>query len=386
MIELQTLAKDIENKLNKPGQFNFNINIDTAQFKSAIRQGNQEIYYVNGLMRSLGSEVSNLISSNKDEPGLLYATQSCNLQFLVKLEDIEENIYTEDGELIETGYKTKLEDLRVLLDDLFSKNSTEVITYNNKSFTVSTIYSLVSSGTREMVDGVGDAFTYSVDIFYMYVENGINTRDFIFELDGMVIPYQSVTTYRTPTMDGNVYANTKDGSTKNIASQSTLSISFELPATTDNVTQKMIDYLLDGELNQAHFLKVRINGRDKRYLVAYGENKLIGETVKNLGQNLSLVECPTNYDLISFPENYYIYTMQGDLIIEQDLNFGDKDVFIFNNSLEISDEFMPKNKNTKITGNPKFVSLEDLRDLSEDSDDWFTHNSFIIQPVSDSKR
>ena len=41
-------------------------------------------------------------------------------------------------------------------------------------------------------------------------------------------------------MDGNVYANTKDGATKNLAAQSTFLIVFELPALKDTTTTNML--------------------------------------------------------------------------------------------------------------------------------------------------
>lgn len=312
MIKLSILARKIEEKLDVAGRAygcKFKIATETGDFEKSIKNINEVTEYINGIIEAGNSSVTNLISGD-NSPGILYATQTCYLKFVVKLEDEEQD--TQYGDDIFYGNKHKLESIRNVLNNVFEQNSLEVIDDGSKSYAVTTVFSLEQTGERAQLPIVGDCMTFTAEAYFMFVENGINTRNFTFLLDGIIIPYQTVTSYRTPTMDGNVYSNTIDGATKNLVSQTTLSISFELPALTDEITEKMIAYILESNAN-SHILTVKINNREKTYLVQFGEVKNIGETIKNVGQTLSLMESPDIYDLISFDSNLYIYEVIKEL-------------------------------------------------------------------------
>ncbi len=331
MIELKTLAKKLQDKLNGIlSGFNFHIVTDTGELRLPEREGNDVRQFVNGLLTSNGSEVTNLVTGDKNN--LIYATQSCTFRVILQLEDEEEDIYIKDlkGNIVDTiyGYKSKIASLRSTLNSAFQGVYNENIEENGRTYSVTTVYNLVESGQREMVEHLGDSFIFYTYIYYSFIENGVNTRDMTFKLDGATIPYQSITVFRTPIMDGNVYANGKNGSTRNISSQSTLSLSFELPAVKGKTLDAIINYILDGDLNQAHLLKATINGVERDYLVAYGENKLMGETIKNVGMSLSLVECPDEYELIHFNSSYSIYQAKEDYN-DVILFVGDSQVYVF---------------------------------------------------------
>lgn len=314
MIDITQLAKKIENELNDGQTFyEFRIVCDTAEFKKPKRELNDITEYINGLFTTNGSDVSTLNS------GLLVSTLNCSLRLIMRMKGFEENEYSmpdenNNREIIAYGDKTRVAMMRSFLDNFFKGNVTWSDTdKDGKEYVLSAVYDIAQSGIRGQVERLGDSFTFLINVYYVIVQQGINSQSAIYTLDNAVIPYQSVTTYRTPTMDGNVYANTNDGSTKNLSSQSTLSFAFELPALSDITTGNMLDFLFDGELNQAHFLTQNINGKIKNYLVTYGEIKLIGQTIENLGQSLSLLESPNDYDLIHFADSYFIYRVNVQL-------------------------------------------------------------------------
>ena len=311
MISIKELSNKIQENLNK-GQdlFKFWLVTDTAKFKRASRDKNDITEYVNGLFNVNTSDASTLNNGN------LVSTLNCSLKIIMRMKGFDDDVYSTpeaEGEtptLITLGDLSRIQIMREYLDRFFQGNTFEEMSDAedaSKKYVVSAVYDLSQSGVRGQVERVGDSYTFTANIYYVIVQQGINSRSAVFTLDNFVIPYQSVTTYRTPTMDGNVYADTKDGSTKNLSSQSTFSISFELPALLDETTSNMLDFLFNGELNQAHFLTKKVGEKTKSFLVAYGEIKLIGQTVENLGQNLSLVECPTDYDLIHFNDKYFVY-------------------------------------------------------------------------------
>ena len=333
MIALEKLAKKIQEKLDAlRSEFNFNIIADTGAYKPPKRKGNTVVEYINGVLTSNGSEITNLIAG-KDKP-LVYATQNCTLRVIMSLQKPENNEYILDDGSVYTGdiadlpegasvvdiiqgWKPRLERLRTILDQVFQGVVVEPMTVeevdengkvHERSFSVTTVFAFSNSGIREQNQAVGDSYSFYINIYYSFIENGLNTRDLTFTLDGVQIPFQSVTVFRSPIMDGNVYSGTSNATAKNITSQSTFSVSFELPAfESDNTTNAIVSFLMDGEINVAHLLRFKHYGKTKEYLVTLGEVKQMGETIKNIGQSLSLVECPDDYDIISFPSNYKIY-------------------------------------------------------------------------------
>ena len=318
MISIQALSKKIEDKLNN-GQdlYNFWLVTDTAKFKKPTRNKNEITEYVNGLFSVNGSDVSTLNNGN------LVSTLNCTLKIIMRMKGYEEDILTtpekegEEPQLIAYGDLSRIQIMRSYLDNAFQGNDYDTMFDEKdaeKEYIVSAVYDFAQSGIRGQVEKIGNSYTFTTNIYYVIVQQGINSRSAQFRLDNVIIPYQAFTCYRTPTMDGNVYANSADGSTKNLTSQTTFSISFELPALDDAVTSNMFDFMNNGRMNQAHFFTQEINGKKTHRLVAYGEIKLIGQTIENLGQTLSIVECPTEYDLLEFRDEYFIYEVVDDAL------------------------------------------------------------------------
>lgn len=332
MISLKNLAKTIENDLNNiDAGFRFKIFPDAGSFKKAVRDGNTVIKYINGVLSAVSSEVSN-VSADNDK--LVYATQTATLKLIYSLEDFAEDIEieNEEGNVVEKllGYETRIEDLKEALNSYFQGIKTEnIIDDDGKTFSVTSVFQFIANGERAQNSIVGDSITFTTYIYYTFIQNGLNTTNLKLELDGEPIPYQTITLFRTPTTDGNVYSNTKNGATKNISLQSNFNLSLALPAMTNNLTNRIIENVLDGEINQAHILRVVVEPNIERfYLVCYGENSVMGETIKNIGLRLSLVELRDNYENISFGKYMHIYQVDYD---NPDFAFEDESVSaIFN--------------------------------------------------------
>ena len=335
----------------------FDISVDTAEFKEDGRDENDEIKRINGLLRMTSSEVTNLTD------GTIVAVQNCNLRLIFRLEDEEENggltireigeyggevnslpeepennafyLYTEelgqDGvymayctgawypvtpettdldldteyeyEIVTQryeGYREQITTIREFLNKTLVNSVYEQMTdADGNHFAVTTIYQLVSSGMRDQVQELGDSYYFNLSISYMFVQNGLNTQDLKHYLDNARIPFSSVTVYKTPTTDGNVYAG---GSlmTKNLSSQAQFSVAYEIPALNNDFTAAVFEYLFGDGLNYAHFLKIVKNGTVLcEKLVTFGETKISGETIANIGSSLTLIELPPVYDMIT---------------------------------------------------------------------------------------
>lgn len=319
MISLKTLTERLETKLNSnTANVHFHIIPDTGTRKKPTRTANTITEYINGTFSLISSDKSNLVD------GEVYATMSCRLRVIVRLkggmsdeDEIIRNPDTQEILKVVEGNNTIIDRVRSVLSDAFSKNEqqtmTDTVDGTTKTYLVSTLYQFVETGMREQVEGIGDSFTFSAYISYMFVENGINTYDVKYYLDGNLIPFQTNSVYRSPTMDNNVYSDTEDGTAKALATQSTFSVSFKLPALRNSVTRLMFDWLFGGGINSLHILTVKQETWDgifseKSYIVTFGENDLTGESILNLGQTLTLIGFIDDYELVKIPDNYYIYS------------------------------------------------------------------------------
>ena len=324
MIGLKTLAENLQTKLNTTAHnlgadhLFFTIKADAKNFEKSLRIGNNVKEKINELLTLQSSDVSNLTD------GSMFATMSCRLQVIFRLKGNEND---EDTEIIDPdthqvvdvieGNYTKIERVRNILSAAFQTNTQEVMTDSaSKNYLVCTLYQFIETGDRAQVQILGDSMSFTAYISYMFVENGVNTHDIEYRLDGNIIPFQTNTTYRTPTMDANVYADSTNGAVKNISSQSIFSVSFQLPALRNNVTRLMFDWLFGGDLNVVHILYIKYltsaeDYTEKHYLVCFGENNESGETIKNIGQTMTLVECIDDYELINIPPNLFINERTG---------------------------------------------------------------------------
>lgn len=352
MINLSVLAKELEKKLNDNKQgFKFKVFADTGNYKAPERNGNDINEPINCVLRLVNSEVTNLVSGKaEDTAGLMFATQTCSFSLVYSLKGRPNNLYIlSNGKRVEElpedmtgievlqtieGYLNKVESLRYCLDSAFQGTEQKVLEDSDKkSYHVGITYQFGTSGIREQQPGVGDSFTYQANVYYMFVENGVNSRNITFELDGIVFPYQRVTLNNTPTLDGNVYATDITPTVRNMASQKTFNASFFLPATENGVVDIFVKNTLYGEPNEAHILKLDFNGRKNNYLVIVGGVDFICETVQNVGINITLLESVNIYDLVNFGENLSIYGGFGDI------TFANSEVFFFYDENGIGKEY-----------------------------------------------
>lgn len=314
MIDLSTLIEKLQKKLNDElkndnsgvlDNCQFKIFEDTGALQLDTREENTVTEYINGEMRTVSSEISSLNN------GSVVATQNCKVDFIVRLEDIEydeeEYALALDGEgklskeLLDViyGNATKIKAIRALFDKVFSINGTERLVINDKSYVVTTIYTLANSGIREQAPMLGDSYSFTVYIFYIFIENGINTTDLIVTLDGQNLPFEGITIMRTPTLDGIVPANTAKGALENVATMSQLMVSLELPALESEVNEKIRDFIFDGTLNKKYSLGLGFNTANMHYYdVTMSVGRLNGETVKNMGLQVSFVEIIDDEEIV----------------------------------------------------------------------------------------
>lgn len=300
MIEFSTLTDKLIKRLEaiSPEDLYFHIVSDTGEYKSPSRKGNIVKDYINGVLSLNSSDISNLTD------GTVVATQTARLDLLVRLPDITADEQW-NGKQLET-INAKIDRVRAVLNILTQESTFEELEDNDHvTYAVSTIYQNAVSGERNIVANVGDSYTFTIYVYYILIQGGVNTKSLVFNIDGVNIPFQAVTMNRSKTFDSNVFSNTTDGSVKSMAVQANWSVTFELPAIQSDFYNNIINFLFaQDKLNTAHCLSFSQGGVNHSKLVSLAEVNLNGETIKNAGLKITFFESVDSYYLIALPNNY----------------------------------------------------------------------------------
>lgn len=337
MIEFKALKDKLMTRLEElasPHDLYFYIQSDTGDYKSPTRTNNTVIDYINGLLSLNSSDVSNLTD------GTVVATLTARLDLLVRLPDL-----TADEEYNNKQFDsvtTKINRVRQVLGMLTQSSTQEEMEDSAKvSYSVSTIYQLATSGERAIVANVGDSFTFTIYIYYILVQGGINTKSLVFNLDGVNIPFQAMTMNRSKTFDANVFSNTTDGSVKNMAVQSNWSVTFELPAIQSDFFSTLLNFIFGKDkINTAHCLYFSQGGAEYSKLVNLAEVNLNGETIKNAGLKITFFESVDNYYLIALPATYKVNEIKKDITNATVLFNDNQSGFVFIANDNINPQFI----------------------------------------------
>lgn len=311
MITLKQLTDELSNALNAQGNpgVTFVLHNDTGEYTKSVRDYNDVKDVINGIVTLTSSEVENT------NDGLTIASLTTRTELLVPCRDTEEDIkqiiLNSDGtygeETARTGNVAFLAAVRDWIDEFCAKNGRATL-YDTEgnSFDTSWVYSLVTSGVRQMDSFAGDYFTFVIYADYNLIQGGVNSRSITLTLDGEQISYSSITPRRVPTQEANVYAK-GEAIGKSLTSDTVFGLSVILPATGRNMTGKVFDYILNGNRNEAHFLTVNTPHGNKDYLVQFGQTDATASGVLNVGLTTSFVECVPDYELLKFPVSFFLY-------------------------------------------------------------------------------
>lgn len=285
MIELSTLTESVQELLNSKlptssgnEKYEFRIFADTGDFVKAARNGNTVTNYINGIMEIVQSSMA-------PQQGLIIATQTARLQVIVGLEDAET-----------LAVDKTVEVCRNVLSRAFESPMSEVLTdESGTSFNVAVYGMPPTTGERMQSQILGDCFSFTVYIYYSFIENGLNSLNCTFQLDGITLAYSSVNIARVPTLEADIYSD-ESGNSKNRLLASSLQFTFSLPATANQLSAAYMTYLLTG-VNPVMTLTVNLKGTTQSYSVIFGQTELASSGIQNAGMTVTLVEAVDYGDL-----------------------------------------------------------------------------------------
>lgn len=275
MIGLEKLTEIIQSGLNANEQnIAFKLFSDEGNFQKAINTRTAKKRITNGIVR-IGT------SSIIPTAGVVVATSSAILELVVALPT------PETDEQIVTAHRT-------VLDAYFSAFSVQKMSDNGKTYSVTSTYSLANTGTVEPRGAIGTSITFYVNINLTYIENGLNSDEITYTLDGMLIPYTSVTTNKNPTLESNV-SSSSDGKATSRASSFVRGWDFEMPALDGVPISELIMSEINGDaVNTTHTLVKTCGSGDTlktyTYTVTFGNTGETVQGIQNAGLSFSLVE------------------------------------------------------------------------------------------------
>ena len=270
MITINSIAKTIEDGLNlsaKAYQFKFKIFVDAGQFKKALKTRTEKTLFINSLLRVGDSSITPV-------QGITIANQSAVLEVCVpifKEEQIDE---------VTTLFRN-------MLDGYFATYKVQSI----DGYTVSSTYSLASTGTLEPRGVIGPSLTFYVNMDFAYIENGLNSANCKFTLDGFDLPYTAAKITKNPVAQSDALSNL-GGKGTTVNTSFVRSFDFQIPAQSGNggIGAIIMSEIKGGGLNTPHTLVVDMSGTQDTYNVVFGQTDISLEGINNAGFSISLVE------------------------------------------------------------------------------------------------
>lgn len=281
MIALKRFAQFLENNLNSLGMGEFKIFCDLGDYQNAVRTGNTVTRFKNGVLE---------MSSNDITPikNWISAVTSCTLSIVIDVDLKEQNA--------ESGGYYEVEETRDALNKLVALKNGQTETFidveendSQVTYEVTSYFGSAVVGAVEQASPIGKMVEITLDCFFTYVQNGMNSNDTSISIDSEEIAFVSGEITRVKTAQANQYADDKHISTTN--QQNGISIDLRLPYF-DSPSGNAIwdDILACEEQNKGHLVTISNKNGKRQYFMIFGQNGATLQASKNITLGINLVE------------------------------------------------------------------------------------------------
>ncbi len=291
MITLTKLANYFEDGLNKTlnnPEIQFKIWADAGKFQKPFREGNSITHYVNGNLKTS--------TSANDANDLVMGVNGLSLEFAIETQMPRTNGTQTAEELakIKDGQYPFVTYIVNAINGYFQKaQSFSMPDESGVDFSVSYQAGTAVTGEVGLSSQLDNYVLVSVYIEVYFIEGGISSKDVKVYFDNSTVPFMAVRHGRTPVVDGDVYAGKLV--TKNIITSTAFAIDIDFPANADEFTKACVQYLLDGEPNTAHFVKVVFGELDEKlYFMTLNTVQTSAQGISIAGGSASLMEVVEN--------------------------------------------------------------------------------------------
>ncbi len=303
MITLTKLANYFEEGLNKTlnnPEIQFKIWAEAGEHVRAMRDGNTVIHFINGNLRTS--------TSANDANDLVMGVNGLSLEFSVPIKPPRTNTKQSEEDLakIKDGQYPFVTYIVNAINGYFQKaQSFSMPDESGVSFSVSYQAGTAVTGEVGLSSQLDNYVLVSVYIEVYFIEGGISSKDVKVYFDNSTVPFMAVRHGRTPVVDGDVYAGKLV--TKNVITSTAFAIDIDFPANADVFTKACIKYLLDGEPNTAHFVKVVFGELDEKlYFMTLNTVQTSAQGISIAGGSASLMEVVENPLAVNLPAGFQL--------------------------------------------------------------------------------
>lgn len=317
MLNLKDIASTFERGLNyAPGAQNvkFKIWVNAGQHTKPRRTKNSVTYYIDSILRPTASmNLGTLIDMG---------SWTLTLECLVPIPPpcVSANPTEEEMQRVyEEQYNYALGIFNAVDNYFAIAENISIKTEEGKTFSVGIRAGTAIAGLAQLLHGVGESVQLTVYIELGYTEGGINSRlsDVAIDTTQNIVPSMSTDVNRENVLQNDVYAG--ETNRRSVASASAFAIGLQLPLT--DKTGQAYDFLVEGEINVAHFVYYRLNEKTTVYWMMVDAPVQSSREVANVGINYNLVEAPYEPKLTNVPESYQILRADFDESTERSLQF-----------------------------------------------------------------
>lgn len=308
MISLKELSNRFESGLNaelktvlKSEEIQFKIWAEAGQYQKPMRDGNTITYFINGNLRTS--------SSANDANDLVMGVNVLTLDFAIPTRPPRTNAGQTAAELekIYDGQYPFVQAVTAAINNYFqtAQSLPPMTDDEGTQFSVSFQAGTSISGTVDILPVIGECITVNVYIDVYFIKGGTNSKDVKITLDGKNMPYKELRLGRAPVVERDVYAG--ENVSKCLTSSTVFTIDAAFPSSDNPATKTALSYVLDGEPNTVHFIKVKWgNDAEKLYLMTYNSVQNTAVGINIAGVQASFMEVADNCNAYNIPAGFQL--------------------------------------------------------------------------------
>lgn len=295
MITIDELAKYIQKQLNEEAtakdnkeeykytalntdrkKYIFKIFTHTGEYLKAKVDGNVATYYINCILSENGATV--------ESTGFVNAIMNASLDLLVP---VKKGMFGATPEIVKS--------VSEILNNVLSKNSLMTLD-DYPDYQIGVNYSMASSGERDTYEWVGDGFTFSADIEFYIIEQGVNSNNIVYTFNDEPIYFTTGGMTRGAQQETQVTSKNSNKVAKSITTASVLTFTFVIPMRNDEISKAIEDYINTGEIKTYTIKKIvkypnkEEDPEPQEFNMIFSEAVESYDTVKNVGMQVTMVE------------------------------------------------------------------------------------------------
>lgn len=309
MLQLQTVAKALENKLNAARlnalyplndfhdntEYTFKVYADVGEYQRATKTLNTINRYINCILRINSDEKSGLTDET------ISAVWSCQFECLVP-DAMEQHGFVDEDNSVE--YVRFVDAVEELINSTLAASTQDYVKGDDGIvYYLGAAYSNTMAGSLELRHGAGNSIPLSVFIDYTVIATGLSSADIkLFIYDGedyeRIYPTR-LDIIRTSVQEGNLASNS-DGVSKVTTQGTVLTIKLSKPARFDDLDYEIREYLYKGDIHpvelKLEYPQSRITQTDaisvgsRTYQMVFSDASVAAETNLAASCTATLVE------------------------------------------------------------------------------------------------